>query len=548
MARYTKDENGNYVLIPEEPNVGKSTGMTYPGGVKPDSVAGAVYNTGQGAAAAVAPVKKGYGLMMDKGNAITRKGQAIQQSAEKKLDSAASGVGAAIKKMAWAVPTDKDIVNAASGVKKTVAGAIPDPAAAAFSFPGGEEARAGSKLAREKVAQGEVGQGVGAAIQGFRNTLGGAISDVKENVVDPAVRNVKDVVIPGWQQTGRNIKAGMVAAGAEPGKPVVPAQEPDKVSVTEPKPPGVSAENEQPVKPPAAEPAPATPALPAAEQVVDQAGRPGVQKTQNAQGEWVYSMPGGAVTVKGGAEKISREPVKNPSSGSSAATAMRERFMKPVGRGATFAERGKSGFGARPQGGAAGMPLNTFGDVMRYKAALKTQKQENDIANETERTGILADQADTSRIGAQSEAEANAVTADKNRFELESARGVKAAQDEYLTTEDPARKKQLSDYLVLSAGKDPDKGNFEVVTQKVPVEPGNPYSAMQETSVIVDKDTKEVFPINVGGEQATVDPRLSHLPPDKLAAVQAAITQFKTSKSPEDRAKAKAILVANGIN
>ena len=515
MARYTKDENGNYVLIPEEPNVGKSTGMTYPGGVKPDSVAGAVYNTGQGAAAAVAPVKKGYGLMMDKGNAITRKGQAIQQSAEKKLDSAASGVGAAIKKMAWAVPTDKDIVNAASGVKKTVAGAIPDPAAAAFSFPGGEEARAGSKLAREKVAQGEVGQGVGAAIQGFRNTLGGAISDVKENVVDPAVRNVKDVVIPGWQQTGRNIKAGMVAAGAEPGKPVVPAQEPDKVSVTEPKPPGVSAENEQPANPPAAEPDPATPAPPVE---VDQSGRPQVQKTQNAQGEWVYSLPGGAITVKGGAEKISREPVGKTPSGTSAATAMRERFMKPVGRGATFAERGKSGFGARPQGGAAGMPLNTFGDVMRYKAALKTQKQENDIANETERTGILADQADTSRIGTQSEAEANAVTADKNRFELESARGIKAAQDEYLTTEDPARKKQLSDYLVLSAGKDPDKGNYEVVTQRVPIDPDNPQYGTQETSVIVDKDTKEVFPISMGqqGQGTEVE-----------AALADAITAFK---------------------
>ena len=515
MARYTKDENGNYVLIPEEPNVGKSTGMTYPGGVKPDSVAGAVYNTGQGAAAAVAPVKKGYGLMMDKGNAITRKGQAIQQGAEKKLDSAASGVGVAIKKMAGAVPTDKDIVNAASGVKKTVAGAIPDPAAAAFSFPGGEEARAGSKLAREKVAQGEVGQGVGAAIQGFRNTLGGAIADVKENVVDPAVRNVKDVVIPGWQQTGRNIKAGMVAAGAEPGKPVVPAQEPDKVSVTEPKPPGVSAENEQPANPPAAEPDPATPAPPVE---VDQSGRPQVQKTQNAQGEWVYSLPGGAITVKGGAEKISREPVGKTPSGTSAATAMRERFMKPVGRGATFAERGKSGFGARPQGGAAGMPLNTFGDVMRYKAALKTQKQENDIANETERTGILADQADTSRIGTQSEAEANAVTADKNRFELESARGIKAAQDEYLTTEDPARKKQLSDYLVLSAGKDPDKGNYEVVTQRVPIDPDNPQYGTQETSVIVDKDTKEVFPISMGqqGQGTEVE-----------AALADAITAFK---------------------
>jgi len=515
MARYTKDENGNYVLIPEEPNVGKSTWMTYPGGVKPDSVAGAVYNTGQGAAAAVAPVKKGYGLMMDKGNAITRKGQAIQQGAEKKLDSAASGVGVAIKKMAGAVPTDKDIVNAASGVKKTVAGAIPDPAAAAFSFPGGEEARAGSKLAREKVAQGEVGQGVGAAIQGFRNTLGGAIADVKENVVDPAVRNVKDVVIPGWQQTGRNIKAGMVAAGAEPGKPVVPAQEPDKVSVTEPKPPGVSAENEQPANPPAAEPDPATPAPPVE---VDQSGRPQVQKTQNAQGEWVYSLPGGAITVKGGAEKISREPVGKTPSGTSAATAMRERFMKPVGRGATFAERGKSGFGARPQGGAAGMPLNTFGDVMRYKAALKTQKQENDIANETERTGILADQADTSRIGTQSEAEANAVTADKNRFELESARGIKAAQDEYLTTEDPARKKQLSDYLVLSAGKDPDKGNYEVVTQRVPIDPDNPQYGTQETSVIVDKDTKEVFPISMGqqGQGTEVE-----------AALADAITAFK---------------------
>lgn len=164
------------------------------------------------------------------------------------------------------------------------------------------------------------------------------------------------------------------------------------------------------------------------------------------------------------------------------------------------------------------MPLNTFGDVMRYKAALKTQKQENDIANETERTGILADQADTSRIGTQSEAEANAVTADKNRFELESARGIKAAQDEYLTTEDPARKKQLSDYLVLSAGKDPDKGNYEVVTQRVPIDPDNPQYGTQETSVIVDKDTKEVFPISMGqqGQGTEVE-----------AALADAITAFK---------------------
>ena len=300
------------------------------------------------------------------------------------------------------------------------------------------------------------------------------------------------------------------------------------------------------MKPPAAEPAPATPAPPAA---VDQSGRPQVQKIQNAQGEWVYSLPGGEITVKGGAEKISREPVGNTPSGSSAATAMRERFMKPVGRGATFAERGKSGFGARPQGSVDGMPLNTFGDVMRYKAALKTQKQENDIANETERTGILADQADTSRIGAQSEAEANAVTADKNRFELESARGIKAAQDEYLTTEDPARRKQLSDYLVLSAGKDPEKGNYEVATREEPIDPENPMYGTRKTAFIVDKNTGKASPLDIGEQQQRkYNPAIAHLVGPQRKAVQDALDQFSAAKTPEERAKAKAILVANGIN
>ena len=360
QKKYIRDKDGNMVEVPMEPNVGKNTGMVYPEGVKPDSVAGAVYNAGQSAAEGVAPVKKGYGLMMDAGNAVTEKGQAIQQGAEKKLDSAGAGISNAIKRMSGVVPTDKDIAAAASGVKKTVAGAIPDPAAAVFSFPGGEEARAGGKLAREKVAQGEIGQGVGAAIQTLRNTLGGGIADVKESVVDPALKNVKDVVIPGWKQAGSNIRAGMVAAGAEPGKPSAPVQEPSKVVAPEPKPPGVSSESEQQAQTPATEPVPVAPAAPAAPAAVSQTGRPGVQKTKNAQGEWVFSMPGGEVTVKGGAEKVSREPAAT--SGTTASTAMRERFMKPVGRGATFAERG---FGAvdgayEDQKARQGKPRQTF--------------------------------------------------------------------------------------------------------------------------------------------------------------------------------------------
>lgn len=573
--KYRKDEKGNMVEVPE--NSGAQTGMEYPEGVKPDSIKGAAVNIGKGAVQGVKDFASAVASPLDTAKDV---GSRIVGD----LKEAPAGAVDAAKK--WA----KEGI----GIGDKVGRVLPWSGKTA-------EAVEQVKSAADK---GGVPAGIGVGIRKLPGQVYEAGKEMVGGILNEDVRNANRAVGQGIIDVASTAATGKVEPKPVARPAVEAAVESPPVGVTGA--PPVTSGKPLPAHglptPTSAESDPADAAGTSGAGGLPPTQGPPIEKTQDpSTGEWSYSMPGGKITVKGGAEKITRTPGETGRGGFGV-----RRPADVAGRAPNVINStGRFGISARDDQAARQNAYNEkiFGaDRMSGKIAEadkyspaegglpKFRNKEDEIAfvnsqwlagkqaktakdmasataqDEEVQRGLAKDAPRLGILQQELEDRQNQTGIDAQRLGIDAMRAGTDAQQAQATIAESQLNAQEKEQLnaaraKVTSAKTPEEK--EAATQELAALSGhfpatkdvNPNWGYVEPELNIKGEVvKEGFyydknsPTNPGqGQQQNVDPRLAHLPPDTQSAATALLAQYRASRTPADKKRIAAELEKLGV-
>lgn len=507
--RYARQPDGTYVEIPEQPNIGAQTGKVYPAGVKPGSIRGAVHEATTTARDELAP---GIGVLSKAGEVINRAGTRVQQNVTGAIDKTVPAEAFSTEKKGEPMTMERAIPQ---GVRDAGPKVAENVAIGVQSLPGVEKGLVPSyKRAIENIKGGEYSRAAGNIMATAPRTVAAMAKEGKEHVIDPAVGAVEEA-IPFWKQSARGVLAGMTEdPNAPPQKPGgLPYTLPGKEKETEKEKPT----DVQAVKPEVAEEVP---------------GHGSSTRTNQARG---------TITDEKGEVIAAYDPAAPAQAGQEVAAAPEQQPRTGYGLNVprmqsmeTYVEHpgGEAGGGVvrmRPAGQQSGLgdpsQIKTFGDIMRYKAALQKFKTESGASQKKKELGIQEQEAESTAASRTAETEAKRSEQRLSELERQDTERLRSLRLQYEQETDPARKKSLR-AQIDAYGDDEDWKPAKVGEDAL----GNPVYAMVNSR-------GETRQITMPEDQGSTN-LLAHLSPEVQSQAAHIRQQFRSGEmSQEDALK-----------